>query len=62
MKGTAIKRENVNREHAASIITTNVQHGIPWLGHNPEISSPFVSLLINNCLLYTRPENTQMMQ
>jgi len=28
---------------------------------SPEMSSPFVSRLIDNCLLYARPDSTQML-
>jgi len=35
MKCSTIQRENVNRGHAATIIATNVQKGIPFHGHKP---------------------------
>jgi len=33
MKSSAIQRDNVNREHAASIITTNVQNVVRLCRH-----------------------------
>jgi len=35
MKCSTIQRENINRGHAANIIATNVQNGIPFNGHKP---------------------------
>jgi len=35
MKYSAIQRENVNREHPAPIVRTNVQNGVPLHGHKP---------------------------
>jgi len=60
-KCSTIQRENVNKGHAATIIATNIQNGVPFHGHKPEILSPFNSRLIDNCLLYARPDHTQMM-
>jgi len=31
-----ILKENVNRGHAATIIATNIQNGVPFHGHKPE--------------------------
>jgi len=59
MKCSTIQCENVNTEHAAIIIATNVQNGVLFHKHKPEMSSPFVSHLIDNCLLYARQHCTQ---
>jgi len=42
----------------ASIIKTNVQTGVPFHDTSRESSSPFISHLINSCLLYTRGDHT----
>jgi len=60
MKCSTIQRENVNREHAATIIATNVQMASHSIDTSPG-KSAFVSRLIDNCLLYARPDRTQML-
>jgi len=35
MKYSTIQRESVNRGHAATIIATDMQNGIPFHGHKP---------------------------
>ena len=45
MKCSTIQHENANRGHAANIIATKLQNGVPFHGHNPEMS-PFISCLI----------------
>jgi len=60
MKRSTIQCENVSRGHAATTIATNVQKGILFHGQKPlEMSSIFVSRLMDNCLLYARPDRTQ---
>ena len=60
-----MKCENVNRGHATSDISINVQNGMPFHGQMTEMSSPFVICLIDNSLLYTTvvttPDLGQMM-
>jgi len=60
-KCSTIQRENVNRGHAATIIATNVQNSIPFTDTSPEMSFPFTSHCINNCLLYAGPDCTQIL-
>ena len=58
MKCSTIQRENVNRVHAAIIIATDVQKGIPFHGHKPrDVVSIRQSRHDNgNCLLYARQD------
>jgi len=57
MKYSTIQRENVNRGHATTIIATNAT--MDNHGYKPGMS-PFVSRLIDNCLLYaTTPDCTR---
>jgi len=60
MNCSTIQLINVNRGHAATIIATNVQNGVPcFTDTSLEISFPFISRLIDNSLLYARPDCTQ---
>jgi len=59
MKCSTNQCENVNRGHVAAIIATNFQNNIHSTDTSLELSSPFVSRLINSCLLYARPDHTQ---
>jgi len=67
MKCSAIQRENVNRGHARCIQyynPTNVQNDVPlnyiYMDTSPEISSPFINRLIDNCLLGYTTEQTAL--
>jgi len=48
----------INKRHAGSIITTIVQNVILCMETSRDMSS-LVSCLVNNCLLYARPDCTQ---
>ena len=61
MKCLSIQYENVNRGHAVTIIATNVQNGISSRIHKPGDIAAIVSRFIDNCLLYARPDHTQML-
>ena len=60
MKCATILCENVNRAHAATIIATNLQNGVPFHGHKPgDVGSirqlPYRQL----SAVYVRPDRTQ---
>jgi len=59
MKCLTIQHENVNTGHAATTIATHVQNGIPFHGHKPGDVVSISHRLIDNCLLYARPDCTQ---
>jgi len=59
MKCSTIQHGNVNRGHAATIIVTSVQNGVPFTYTSSEMLTPFVNRLIDNRLLYARPDRTQ---
>jgi len=59
MKCSAIQREDVQRGHVASIITTNVQNGVPLHELKPRNIVSIHQSLIDNCLLYAQQDLTQ---
>jgi len=59
MKCSAIHREKDKRGHDASSITTNVQNMSFCVNARRETSSPIVKCLIDDCLLYARPDHSQ---
>jgi len=61
MKCSTIQCENVNRGHAATIIATNVENGVPFHSHKPRDEISIVSRFIDNCLLYTSLDHTQVL-
>jgi len=73
MKYSTIQHENIDKGHAATIIATNVQNGVPFHGHKPGNVSirksfkvvpvcpfganSFVDLLAQNLQTYTHFKN-----